>query len=226
MSDYVSYALSNPLLLLAACFLLYRLWGMFARALGGGGGGGGAALDLGTLLPPQLLDGDALVPTSQALGDSEYVLLYASAHWCPPCRAFTPRLSAWAAANAARLKAAVVFVSLDRDETAFRSYRAGMSWRLAVPWAQAQQVLPPLQVWGIPALLVVRRDTGAVLTREGVAELSADERGERFPWPSEAALQAQAQAACRDEAQARTPADAPARAPAAAAAAGAEAAAH
>ena len=48
-------------------------------------------------------------------------LLYFSAHWCPPCRAFTPQL----AGTYAKLKEAgrefeLVFISSDRDEEGFK----------------------------------------------------------------------------------------------------------
>lgn len=35
-------------------------------------------------------DGDGLVDSK--LGDAEVVGIYFSAHWCGPCRGFTPRL--------------------------------------------------------------------------------------------------------------------------------------
>lgn len=58
---------------------------------------------------------------------------YFSAHWCPPCRAFTPKLvelynEAQTTSNGFRL----VFVSSDRDETSFDEYRSTMPWP-AVP---------------------------------------------------------------------------------------------
>ena len=37
---------------------------------------------------------DGTVKTAEALKD-KYVALYFSAHWCPPCRGFTPKLSEW-----------------------------------------------------------------------------------------------------------------------------------
>ena len=35
------------------------------------------------------------IQLADALGEKEFILLYASAHWCPPCRQFTPMLANW-----------------------------------------------------------------------------------------------------------------------------------
>ena len=34
-----------------------------------------------------------MVDTVEALGPKEHLLIYFSAHWCPPCKAFTPSLA-------------------------------------------------------------------------------------------------------------------------------------
>ena len=58
--------------------------------------------------------------------------LYFSAHWCPPCRGFTPMLvSAYNAVQAANPgKFEIVFLSSDRDEAAFKEYFGEMPWLL------------------------------------------------------------------------------------------------
>ena len=68
------------------------------------------------------------VSASAAL-DKKMVGLYFSAHWCPPCRAFTPVL----AQRYTELKAAgkdfeIVFVSSDRDKASCAEYWADMPW--------------------------------------------------------------------------------------------------
>ena len=50
------------------------------------------ASSLEALLGPTLRRGAAAVPTSSLAG-TEVVGLYFSAHWCPPCRGFTPELA-------------------------------------------------------------------------------------------------------------------------------------
>jgi nucleoredoxin len=62
------------------------------------------------------------VLTSTALAGFKYVAVYCSAHWCPPCRKFTPLLGEFFTAQAAALKIAVVFASGDRDEKSFKDY--------------------------------------------------------------------------------------------------------
>ena len=64
------------------------------------------------------------VPTAAALAGSKYVAVYCSAHWCPPCRQFTPLLGEFFQAHAATLKVAVVFATSDRDEKSFKDYFA------------------------------------------------------------------------------------------------------
>jgi nucleoredoxin len=81
--------------------------------------------------PLSAKDGTTIKPESLA---DKVVGLYFSAHWCPPCKAFTPK----AAATYEKVKAAgkpyeMVFVSSDKDEKAFDEYRAEMPW-LALPF--------------------------------------------------------------------------------------------
>ena len=51
----------------------------------------------------------------------DVVGVYFSAHWCPPCRGFTPQLAQlYKDVTAAGKKFGVVFVSSDRDEKSFQ----------------------------------------------------------------------------------------------------------
>ena len=60
--------------------------------------------------------------------------VYFSAHWCPPCRAFTPHLAkkyeVWKKAGH---PFEVIFVSSDRDQSSFDDYFKEMPW-LTIPY--------------------------------------------------------------------------------------------
>lgn len=74
-----------------------------------------------------LLGPDLLIKQDGAIGkgslsdlDGKYVLLYFSAHWCPPCRAFTPILKqTYATLRAQGKPLEVVFVSSDSSKAEF-----------------------------------------------------------------------------------------------------------
>lgn len=121
-------------------------------------------------LGQQLLtnNGDRL-PTSEALYNVRLIGLYFSAHWCGPCRSFTPTL----AEMYIHLKEhrpvhglEIVFVSSDRDESSFQRYFGTMPW-LSVPFDQLQGVKAPLNmaygVRGIPALVILDAVSGQVV---------------------------------------------------------------
>lgn len=85
---------------------------------------------------PHLLEANAekTVPVQTLMDDQVKAIgIYFSAHWCPPCRGFTPKLAElYREAQKESLPFRIVFVSSDRDEEAFKEYHATMPW-LAVP---------------------------------------------------------------------------------------------
>merc|ERR1719299_178071 len=64
---------------------------------------------------------------------SKAIGIYFSAHWCPPCRGFTPKLAEFYTKHAAAKGFQTVFVSGDRDQRAFEDYYGEMPW-LALPY--------------------------------------------------------------------------------------------
>lgn len=109
------------------------------------------------LLGPKLLRGSAEVGTSSALCGG-YVGLYFSAHWCGPCRGYTPQLAkVYDRARRAGKALDIVFVSSDQDEASFREYFASMPW-LALPFAdraRKEALSASYQVRGIPTLVLL-----------------------------------------------------------------------
>lgn len=90
------------------------------------------------------------------LREVKYTLFYFSAHWCPPCRTFTPELVNFYNRHKNDHNFEIVFVSADRNEAAMREYFAEMPW-LAIRYNQvrnsglAQRYAGP----GIPCLVMV-----------------------------------------------------------------------
>merc|ERR1712054_602416 len=98
--------------------------------------------------------------------DGKVLGLYFSAHWCPPCRSFTPQLSKWYSEGLKDKDFEIVFVSSDRDEEAFKSYHAEQPW-LALDFAdrKAKEQLSNLfGVRGIPTLVIVDKDGTTITT--------------------------------------------------------------
>lgn len=91
--------------------------------------------------------------------------IYFSAHWCPPCKAFTPRLVAFRDKNAADFE--VVFVSSDRTREGKRAYmkEANMKWP-AVPFRSksAAKLKADFHIRTLPTLIVLSPDGNTVST--------------------------------------------------------------
>jgi len=127
---------------------------------------------LSTLFGETLLTKDGEKPVAEVLA-GKYVGIYFSAHWCPPCRGFTPQL---AAAYTDHLKAKdleIVFVSSDKDEKAFDEYYAEQPW-VALPYAnraQKESLSKKFKVQGIPTFVILDKD-GAVVTTDARGEVS------------------------------------------------------
>ena len=109
------------------------------------------------------------VPLDEALGGKEFVLLYASAHWCPPCRQYTPQLANWYKMN--RNYAEIVFLSCDHDENGFKNYFASHPW-MAVDFEDdaRENLLGAIRVSGIPRLVVLSGKTGRIIEDNAVGK--------------------------------------------------------
>jgi len=139
------------------------------------------------------LFGDRLVNPSTGYSDvnpadsiaGKTLMLYFSAHWCPPCRRFTPMLiEFYNKLKAKGVDFELVFVSLDREERQWREYTSGMPW-LCVPFdmpdSDKNLLATKYHAEGIPHLVVVD-ETGDVITEDGTSQVQIDSDGEKFPW--------------------------------------------
>jgi len=116
--------------------------------------------------------------------------IYFSAHWCPPCRGFTPELvKTYNKLQKAGKQFELVFASSDKDQNAFDQYFHEMPW-LAVPFADRTRktnLSTQYGVQGIPTLVIIDGNTGAIITKNGRAAIMADRDGKNFPWESKPA---------------------------------------
>merc|ERR1712072_982620 len=106
------------------------------------------------------------VKREDALG-GKTLALYFSAHWCPPCKRFTPELAkTYAAIKAARDDFELVFVSGDRDAEQFKEYFATMPW-LALPFDQKRYegLSSHFEVEGIPTLVLLSPEGKTITTK-------------------------------------------------------------
>lgn len=117
---------------------------------------------------------------SQLVG--KHVLIYFSAHWCPPCRAFTPKLiEVYNEIKAKENAFEIIFVSSDRDQSSFDEYYSDMPW-LALPFGDERKSIlsRKFKVRGIPCLVAIGPD-GKTITTE-TRHLVAAHGADAFPF--------------------------------------------
>ncbi|XP_077268094.1 nucleoredoxin [Temnothorax americanus] len=110
--------------------------------------------------------------------------VYFSAHWCPPCKAFTPQLvDTYQRIRERGHDFEVIFVSSDRSEDSYNAYTETMPW-LRIPFNQEERrrkLARAFDVQAIPTLVILDpRDN--IITLDGRAELIEDPEGLNFPW--------------------------------------------
>jgi len=106
--------------------------------------------------------------------------LYFSAHWCPPCRAFTPQLAKiYNEIRDSGKDFEVIFISSDSSEKDFKDYHKDMPW-LAIPYNnedEKEACSEKYSIQGLPTLVLIDGENGETITEEGrgaVGEFGAD----------------------------------------------------
>jgi nucleoredoxin len=110
--------------------------------------------------------------------------MYFSAHWCPPCRAFTPILSSRYETLKKHHDVEIIFISSDQTEAEFIAYHNTMSFP-AFPYDRRNikiALSTIFQVRGIPALIFVDAQTGDIITKDGRAGINSPTFVESFPY--------------------------------------------
>lgn len=114
----------------------------------------------------------------EVLQEKEVIAFYFSAHWCPPCRRFTPVLADfYAKITEEGLPFEIIFVSSDESADALFDYmnEAHGDW-LAVPYDApiVQKIKSKFNLEGIPTLVVVKKD-GTLISED--ATYVVEEKG-------------------------------------------------
>ncbi len=102
--------------------------------------------------------------------------IYFSAHWCPPCKAFTPKLVEFHEKMAKEGKPfEIVFVSSDRSQSDMYNYveEMDMPW-LMLPFGDdhKKSLSEKFEVKGIPMLVIIDAK-GKTITKNGRSEVSS-----------------------------------------------------
>lgn len=131
-------------------------------------------------------DGDSIALTS-IQGKGKVIAVYFSAHWCPPCRNFTPKLAKFY--NSVKqsqngVKFELIFLSSDKTEKEFSEYLSEMPW-YALPYSKRTEkgkLSKHFKVSGIPTLIFLDGETGKVINKNGRSVVDTDPEGKNFPW--------------------------------------------
>ena len=113
------------------------------------------------------------VQASEFTKDLKLVILYFSAHWCPPCRSTTPILiKLYKQIQEEKLPVEVIFCSFDHGVDEWENYYKTMPWKAFPSGDKRYQDLANLcHVTGIPGIVVMKPD-GTIINEEARSELT------------------------------------------------------
>jgi len=125
------------------------------------------------------------VKTSEVLQNLDAIAIYFSAHWCPPCRGFTPVLSKkYEEIKSSGKKFEIIFASSDQGQESFEAYFKEMPW-LALPFSNRdlkEKLANEYGCSGIPMLIIMDGKTLETITTNGRAGISSKTYIEDFPY--------------------------------------------
>lgn len=123
----------------------------------------------------QVLKQNTTLPIEQALKPQTRIIgLYFSAHWCPPCKRYTPMLiEFYESIKETRNEFEIIFISSDRDMHSFQEYYNSMPW-LALPLNQfaSQMISNTFSIRGIPNFIVLDSISGNIISKNGREEVT------------------------------------------------------
>lgn len=128
-----------------------------------------------SLIETDLVAADGSRIPLQSLADKEYVMLYFSAQWCPPCRAFTPSLVEFYDNHKSSGKFELIFVSYDRSPADMQKYMADYKMSFPALDYGKRDALKAYAGRGIPHLVILNRQ-GEVI--------SSSLEGEKYVGPN------------------------------------------
>merc|ERR1712183_813928 len=123
-------------------------------------------------------DGSTL-EADAALTNKELILIYFSAHWCPPCKRFTPILKEFYD-KVAKDGVEIIFLSWDQSPEEMLSYmkESHGDWLAFQHDSDMKEKLEEkFNVCGIPTLVVLKAD-GTLVTEDGADDIEEHEASE------------------------------------------------
>ncbi|CAF1135579.1 unnamed protein product [Adineta steineri] len=117
--------------------------------------------------------------------DGKNLAFYFSAHWCPPCRQFTPILAnAYKNINnEIKTKLDIIFISWDENSQGFDEYLKEMPWK-ALPFSdrdRAKELGDKFEIQSIPRLIVLS-SSFEIITLNGIEEISIGSEEALIKW--------------------------------------------
>lgn len=180
--QFIDYYNRNPYQLMKSTSFLFYFYLLLCLASSGWAkSASGPSTGLEELFPGTLLDSDGKEVSKDVI-TGKTVGIYFSAHWCPPCRSFTPNLVKFRDKNKKSFE--VVFVSSDRSSKAQMDYmkEAGMKWYTLPHRSESANALAKkFAVRGIPSLVIVSKD-GKTITKNGRGDVSGNPKGALKSW--------------------------------------------
>ena len=111
--------------------------------------------DITPFLPEEFESSKGNIPKEELL-KNEIIAVYFSAHWCGPCRGFTPKLAKfYNEVNSEKKQVEIIFDSLDSDLKSFKEYFSSMPW-IATPYEsdEREKIQEACGINSIPQLIV------------------------------------------------------------------------